>query len=950
MLSRRFFVAGCALLWLVLGLAHAAKNIYSTEITPAIDLSKFAFYEDRFTNDGTPSPMKLFWSIENQTTLHGVITLQPTIVSPGQPVTNAWVGFGLGESMLTADLFLVWANSSGPVILVEATSGGQYGPVVKLNPGVMTVLSSSQANNTLMLEFTRPLLPSDPHRMAITGSTQQPTIWAYNLQPDSNSPGGWMFTHGINRGSVDINFMTGDANVVPYGLPRTSKFIHGASMTFGYMIIYPAGAFIGRYCRSIDSWLQYHVLCQSISTVISVAVAIYLATSFTFPWWTLTHRHTILGITLITLVTFQGFTGLLHRLSMTNERLASFKKPLQVYHRYSGWAIILSATVQVGFGIQILWPLEVASSGHGQLALFYLPWAIYGLIIVFWIVLFTGAEIIYRTKFVNRDKKLSKSAPATAESSQDIKNPLLFSNNVTDGSEYPEWTWQEIDQRVQRGELLVVADGTYIYDASKWLSSHPGGQLVLQSVAGTDITNDYFHEAGFDTETFIANNAIVDRAMSNITRSLPSELRRDFVQNPALQSSIMRERIISYRPSVMSVSHMQMLTEAEYHSVFRARRPHVHTRLAIQKLSSMLVATVKNSDYEVSNRDLAQDPYEYRRYAVVSNLCETTLTTGEPVFRMKFSQLYPLYSRFREAEPFLPGQTVEIQIRIDGRPQTCSFAPVNGNTSVFEILVPSGESKFLKVLTSQIAGERQVKIRGPFGAPLVSPRAPINALGGYCFDSMIMVCENKEFSLALQLLSYLFLPKYVNLMVNTPYVAQNYDQLTIQPGDLILVHEHYYDGWARGALVSTGQIGYFPLGVTNPYCGNIVRLIILHDANNANDVYGANILEGAQCAYPGNISVIHRFESDRPPMSAQQLDVIAPGQKIWGKPRGSIIRSVLDNPTNGFSRAGIPPSDEYHSQRIFVCGGPELDRLVRVTAATPEVGIPQTDILTVVSR
>ena len=44
--------------------------------------------------------------------------------------------------------------------------------------------------------------------------------------------------------------------------------------------------------------------------------------------------------------------------------------------------------------------------------------------------------------------------------------------------------------------MLVVGNGHYVYDISKWITSHPGGQLILHAVNGTDITNDYFHEAG----------------------------------------------------------------------------------------------------------------------------------------------------------------------------------------------------------------------------------------------------------------------------------------------------------------------------------------------------------------------------------------------------------------------------------------------------------------------
>ncbi|RIB20284.1 heme peroxidase [Gigaspora rosea] len=55
----------------------------------------------------------------------------------------------------------------------------------------------------------------------------------------------------------------------------------------------------------------------------------------------------------------------------------------------------------------------------------------------------------------------------------------------------PEFTWDEINERVQRGAYLVICDGLVV-DIRNFYSVHPGGSQILLSVIGTDITKDFY--------------------------------------------------------------------------------------------------------------------------------------------------------------------------------------------------------------------------------------------------------------------------------------------------------------------------------------------------------------------------------------------------------------------------------------------------------------------------
>ncbi|CAB4440484.1 unnamed protein product [Rhizophagus irregularis] len=70
-----------------------------------------------------------------------------------------------------------------------------------------------------------------------------------------------------------------------------------------------------------------------------------------------------------------------------------------------------------------------------------------------------------------------------------IQESLDYSDDIY--NKLPEFTWEEVNERVQRGASLVVCDGLVI-DVRKWIKVHPGGAKILEKAIGTDITNDFY--------------------------------------------------------------------------------------------------------------------------------------------------------------------------------------------------------------------------------------------------------------------------------------------------------------------------------------------------------------------------------------------------------------------------------------------------------------------------
>ncbi|KAJ3054474.1 hypothetical protein HK102_011516, partial [Quaeritorhiza haematococci] len=369
-------------------------------------------------------------------------------------------------------------------------------------------------------------------------------------------------------------------------------------------------------------------------------------------------------------------------------------------------------------------------------------------------------------------------------------------------------------------KMYVVANGKYVFDINQWIRSHPGGQLILHSVAGTDITNDYFHEAGYDAAAFVSKKD--SKLLQAGPRALPSNLNINTIRSnlnmSTVRTSLSKDNTAAatwvgpipeeqQQAAAQLANVVSSLTEAEWKRVLRARRPHVHTRLAIQKLSTLLVGEIQHPSGKAAG---AYDPSEYRRYALVeSQLVTTASTVLNPVYKLKFALLYPYDYRTSSPPLFLPGQCIEIQCRIGGSYVSRYYTPVNGGPSGFEVIMkvyPNGV--LTPFLARQKPGERQFKIRGPFGSPFVDPEKPIVPhadVSEWCHDRLLFICGGSGLAPALQLLEYLFLPTYVPLFVHDHYKATHGDEITLEPGNWVIVRTHLMDGWAEGVNLSTNQ-------------------------------------------------------------------------------------------------------------------------------------------------
>eukprot|EP00842_Homolaphlyctis_polyrhiza_P001252 jgi/Hompol1/2127/HPOL_005866-RA len=591
-------------------------------------LAKFDQVEDGFSPSGC---VFLYWSVVDSgkanETLHAALVFNATAHfangagatdaeqrASGGLVWNAWVGIGWGSSMLTSDSLLAWANPySRSVIAVETIPSQSYSPPVESSNKIMKILSTGVFDNCIVVEFSRPT-KSDSIHASIDVNTLVSHIWAYNPAPDPNADGGWKSHHGSHRGGYKIAYASGLAYSINPDSIEAKRF-HGLGMAITWLGIFPTSVYYTKFFRSIPGWLLVHQIIQVVGSIFGMLVcAIYIivnvnpATNFIggATLSLMARPHSILGITIVCATFVQGSLGVFQRYALAREDFndnSTRHKYVRFVHVWLGRIILLTAFAQAGLGIQVLYPLsEVKFRGREA-------WIAYIFVVIFWFSLFTVSTVLFEYSAANPSYKLvlddsgkktfkqspqsgihillphkkgSDSAHVLSDEGNNLMGPsaVAFEAASKSHANLRSFTWEDINQSVTNGRLLVVADGKYVFDINNWIFSHPGGQVILHAVAGTDITNDYFHEAGFDSETFIPKQQL-NRLLGSFERTLLKEFTASDRSSVAgSERPIRPPSTISIRPNAAA----EGLDPIEWSHVLRARRTHVHTRLAIARL------------------------------------------------------------------------------------------------------------------------------------------------------------------------------------------------------------------------------------------------------------------------------------------------------------------------------------------------------------------------------
>ncbi|KAJ1557835.1 hypothetical protein HK096_005078, partial [Nowakowskiella sp. JEL0078] len=486
-------------------------NSYNFTILPRGSLSTLSKSNGFFS---------IHWKVDNQYQANATLRVLLQLKSVVKPDTTfqPWMGIGFGSSMLDATFIICHSQPAGVDVHEHQTNGiysipKKYIPIAQREKWIVKAVDGGHLDDgTFFCLFTRPVLPTvvvDPilqpniTAAAIHG-TRQDLLWAYNPASVKDYLGTYFAYHEVNGDRETHGVTTLDwefGNVVAGTVPNlTLKQVHGFGAVVVWLIIFPFAAFYARYLRSTPGWVIIHIVLQSVGVAAFFALAAIGIMNVKL-WY---RPHYILGLTLSALLLVQASLGATNRVQLASENGVESRKYIRLPHRFLGLLILVTAVVQAILGLNTLNAFEdPANLGY---------WVMLIIIVSFFLFLFISGEIymlFLRLKADRDNSEENVSISAAKIGKRKSENPTT--NNIQDiemkekkehknikrkgiesrknilmkateekleqiSSNLKKFTWSELDNEVKGGKILVVGNGRFVYDASQWIGSHPGGQ------------------------------------------------------------------------------------------------------------------------------------------------------------------------------------------------------------------------------------------------------------------------------------------------------------------------------------------------------------------------------------------------------------------------------------------------------------------------------------------
>ncbi|KAJ3311643.1 hypothetical protein HDV04_003907 [Boothiomyces sp. JEL0838] len=550
---------------------------------------------------------------------------------------NGWIGLGLGSGMRNAPTLYRCFNVSGPKLQIQTPAANQL--------PVLSSLNGNPVNGT----FT-------PSSMSCTFAVDQAVINKYTDSKLTHVMWSYSLDSGMHqqKNMLQINLNNGDTDT-----PRHLLFkrLHGFGMIFTWLLLVPSAVFYARYFKTSEIRLKVktYMLTASISLFLCFFAVIFLSGAV------FGTDHSVLGLVVLLLTICQTALGFLSRVRLlddtdllksklkktvvnVNTGLKKHNLPIgdleksnfkwiKLMHQAIGLSLLVATIVQCGAGINLLFPPTSRPRS-------IFPWVLYNVFVGVWVLAFATAEIYFDLRVTVKDYGVKDASTVTF---QTIKN--------TDQEEkLPKYTWKDIDDKVNAGNMWFVIEERYVVNVTDWTKAHPGGQSVLQNVLGTEVTNDFRHESKFDFNELYADG------------SIPEHFPEDNLENQV------------YIP----------LTVSDINYIYQCRRTHVHSTFAQNKMSQKIVGELVNSE----DGELTFDNLEYQRYAL------TRKTVNDGIAYLRFCKLYPCDIRAGEPE-ILPGSLDSFEMIVKLVPDgMCSehFENDDLGESQYKIRGPFGQS------------------------------------------------------------------------------------------------------------------------------------------------------------------------------------------------------------------------------------------------------------------
>ncbi|KAL7753911.1 DOMON domain-containing protein frrs1L [Sorochytrium milnesiophthora] len=788
------------------------------------------------------------WSLENRGQPNGIARF---LVSCGY---RGWCAFGFGDSMLTAtEMYVSRILPDGQnATTLEYHPPAAYGPPNRVNSSILTIVRSQVNASGFEVEFTRPLAAGNGH----ADIADQPLNMIYAYQPIADGAM-WFTFHSENRGTLQLNLATGVTSQKQTKKLGIKLLIHGICMITVWGLISPTGIFIARYLRTHNGWISSHAGVQTLAGSVAILAA-GLAISATRLG---NSAHGLFGFSIFIVLIIQmsaGFLNLRRLLGATADTSSSVLSMVnRWFHLYTGRILFLATLANMPLGIQYAFPFDENP--------FHPFWIAYFCALAFWITLYAVFEVrrvmredrgdLYDPVAgvdslavdVGESKKGKTGRLNTKKAAMQRMNDLGASADPRLAG-VPAMTWSDVAREVEDGAMWVVGNG-YVYDVSKWIGSHPGGQQVLQAAIGTDVSTDFFNNVLYDQKHFKPYAAIPDSTPGSTKGTAPGR-----------GVSTMTSSTMGFANRDLAAD--MRVTAEDWKRVLSTRRQHFHSRSAIAKLQTLVVGRLETNGVNKYQRD------EYRRYALTAKEQISAAGADAPVYKLRFCLLYPNEAYDEEPLFFLPGQAVQLQVRHGGKLVSRYFTPINGNMTMFEAIVkclPRGEMSAL--LRAASVGRSAYKIRGPYGSPLINPARALPH-GNGCWDNVVCIGVGSGITPFLQLTSWYFLQTTFSLTCR-PNTPTHSNELAVSAGEKVFIKYPMENGWVYGQNSATSEEGFVRLSMLMPWIGRAPRMVVANVASGPESLIGNDTLLTVSKAYPEQYRLLNLFTRGGQPVDPE---------------------------------------------------------------------------------
>ncbi|CAK71902.1 unnamed protein product (macronuclear) [Paramecium tetraurelia] len=373
-----------------------------------------------------------------------------------------WIGFGFCPTMSNCDMIILYLSQQ-TVIVMDTFSYGQSTPRTDKSNDI-NIVSYAVNSTGYKVRFNRKLDTGDTSDQVLAKGDKYTFCVAWSGADQIEMHSAWYnFDITFDNGIVGQATLSNGDNILFY--------VHAVVLFIAWGIVADFGIIIGRFFKSINSYLWIHAICfifVDLSTIVLVVLMLFVGgdSGNTVEDGAL-EAHKIMSIVLGLAVIIQHTLGVVvkHFLESTGKENRQALFTIRMIHIVLGTVMYLAAKVVIILGF--------IKNEEKLLLVLGIIWTVLLILVRIGLEIYKSFNSSIRTKIAPQQQQ-----PLSEQQTKLLK--LLQGNHPTASiiKELPQIKW-----------VLFNSD---VYDVTDY--QHPGGNFIISNVNGQEISR-YFYGA-----------------------------------------------------------------------------------------------------------------------------------------------------------------------------------------------------------------------------------------------------------------------------------------------------------------------------------------------------------------------------------------------------------------------------------------------------------------------